>query len=284
MPAYNEAEGVGSTLETLQSLLAELGPLLIGSEIIVVDDGSVDGTVAAVEPFLGRDMQLVRHAENRGYGAALKTGIRRARYDWILIIDADGSYHEQYIPDLLRYRNEHEMIVGARVGADVNVPLLRRPPKWFLRKLASYLCGRKIPDLNSGLRLIRKDAIERFANILPDGFSFTTTITLAMLSSGYNVKYVPIDYRKRAGKSKIRPVADTLNFLMLIFRTIMYFNPLRVFLPTAVVFFVLSLTVGVASVVLFSRLMDVTTVLLFVTGMQFLGLGLTADSLNRRLQ
>jgi glycosyltransferase involved in cell wall biosynthesis len=284
MPAYNEAEGVAGTLETVQSLLADLGPLLLGAEIIVVDDGSVDGTVAAVEPFLGRGIQLVRHVENRGYGAALKTGIRQARYDWILIIDADGSYHEQYIPDLLRYRNDYEMIVGARIGADVNVPLLRRPPKWFLRKLASYLCGRKIPDLNSGLRLIRKDAVERFVNILPDGFSFTTTITLAMLSSGYNVKYVPIDYRKRAGKSKIRPVADTLNFLMLIFRTIMYFNPLRVFLPTAVVFFLLSFTVGVASAVLFNRLMDVTTVLLFVTGMQFLGLGLMADSLNRRLQ
>ena len=283
VPAYNEEGGVGAILDRLLSILAEIEGVLPW-EVIVVDDGSADGTAAAVEPFRARGVQLVRHAENRGYGAALKTGIRHARHDWILIIDADGTYDEQYVPELLRYRNEHEMVVGARTGAEVKVPLVRRPAKWILRKLAGYLCRREIPDLNSGLRLIRKDAVERFANLLPDGFSFTTTITLAMLSSGYNVKYVPIDYQKRTGKSKIRPVADTLGFLMLIFRTIMYFNPLRVFLPTAILFVAASLVVGIGSAVLFDRMMDVTTVVLFVTGVQILGLGLIADSLNRRMQ
>ncbi len=144
------------------------------------------------------------------------------------------------------------------------------------------MANRKIPDLNSGLRLIHKDAVERFENLLPNGFSFTTTITLAMLSAGYNVEYIPIDYKKRTGKSKIRPIADTLNFLILIFRTIMFFDPLRVFLPAAIGCIALSVIVGVGSMVAFGRLMDVTMVLLFVSGLQFFGLGLIADLVNRR--
>lgn len=253
------------------------------TEVIVVDDGSVDGTAEAIDPLVGENVRVIRHAENRGYGAALKTGFRHARHDWVLIIDADATYPEQSVPDLLEHRDTHEMVVGARTGSEVAIPLIRRPPKWVLRKLASYLSRVEIPDLNSGLRLIRKDVVERFMHLLPEGFSFTTTITLAMLSSGYNVKYVPIDYRKRAGKSKIRPISDTLNFLMLIFRTIMYFDPLRVLLPTAVAFVAISMVVGLGSA-FFGRFMDVTTVVLFVTGVQILALGLIADTLNRRLQ
>jgi hypothetical protein len=130
------------------------------------------------------------------------------------------------------------MLVGARIGDSVNIPLIRRPPKWVINQLANYMVGTKIPDLNSGMRIMKKEIIERFFNILPEGFSFTSTITIAMLSNGYQVKYVPIDYHQRKGKSKIRPFNDTLNFVRLIVRTVMFFDPLKVFLPISLPFLI----------------------------------------------
>jgi len=174
------------------------------------------------------------------------------------------------------------MVVGARVSAGARIPVVRRPAKWVLRRLAEFLAFTDIPDLNSGFRVIRRAAIERFAAVLPDGFSFTTTITLAMLSSGFRVTYFPIDYRYRVGSSKIRPIADTAAFLALIVRTSLYFNPLRVFLPVALGFIAASALVAVLTWAFTDRLMDVTTVLLFVTGIQLLGLGLLADLVNRK--
>lgn len=294
IPAYNEENGIAPVLK---ELLETLDTLTLPVEVIIVNDGSKDKTGERITPFLertsategeGEDNQraavrLIEHEYNKGYGAALKTGIRQAQYDWIMITDADGTYPNRFIPELLALREENDMVVGARIGANTNIPLIRRPPKWVLRKLASYLSGNHIPDLNSGLRLMRKKIVENFFNILPDGFSFTTTITLAMFSTGYRVSYTPIDYNKREGRSKIRPIADTLNFLKLIIRTIMYFDPLRVFLPVSVMFFLGSGAVGFGSWLATGRVMDVTTVLLFLTGLQSLGFGIFADMLNRRL-
>jgi glycosyltransferase involved in cell wall biosynthesis len=175
--------------------------------------------------------------ENRGYGASLKTGIRRSRFDTIVITDADGTYPAHYIPELVAQLGEYDMVVGARTGENVAVPLVRRPAKWLLRVLAGYLAGRHIPDLNSGLRVMKKDLVRRFAHLLPAGFSFTTTITLAALCSSSLVRYSPIDYHARIGKSKIRP-GHAFDFTLLIIRTIVYFNPLKVFLPLGTVFFI----------------------------------------------
>lgn len=286
IPAYNEESGIADVLQellhTMRTLASHL-PQDLPWEVIIVDDASQDQTSAKLQPFLGEQIQLFRHRTNRGYGAALKTGISHASYPWILITDADGTYPNRHIPELLEQCATHDMIVGARIGENTNIPLLRRPPKWVLRKLASYLSQTSIPDLNSGLRLMRKSIVEKFLHILPDGFSFTTTITLAMLSSGYSVLYVPIDYHKRKGHSKIRPIADTLNFLKLILRTSMYFDPLRIFLPMSGFFFLASLGVGFGSWLWTGRVMDVTTVVLFVTGVQMLVLGMFADMLNLRI-
>lgn len=281
IPAYNEENGIGPVLTELQETLARLD-LPIPVEVIIVNDGSKDKTSEAIEPFVGDLFKLVVHPQNRGYGASLKTGINRAKYPWILITDADGTYPNEHIPDVLKEREHYDMIVGARTGENTNIPLIRRPPKWVLRKLASVLSQRNIPDLNSGFRLMRKSVVTRFFNILPNGFSFTTTITLAMFSTGHQVKYTPINYLKREGKSKIRPIADTLNFLKLIIRTVMYFDPLRIFIPIALLFFISSIAVGVISYQQ-GQLMDVTTVVLFVTGIQILTIAMLADMLNRRI-
>jgi glycosyltransferase involved in cell wall biosynthesis len=228
IPALNEADHVAAEIEAVTRALSGGGWRF---EVIVVDDGSDDGTA---EQAAGAGARVLRHPRNLGYGAALKRGISAASYDWILITDADGTYPAESIPDLLAKGSEADMVVGARTGEAVRVPLARRPAKWFLRTLASYLAGQKLPDLNSGLRLMRKSLVDRYAHLLPSGFSFTTTITLAATCNDHLVSYVPINYRKRLGDSKIRPW-HAYDFTLLILRTIVFFNPLKVFIPLGAV-------------------------------------------------
>jgi len=224
IPAYNEAGHVAEEIREVERALQGTG---WSYEILVIDDGSTDGTAEAAA---ATGVRVLRRARNRGYGAALKLGVDAARYEWILITDADGTYPASAIPDLLQLAPPHEMVVGARTGEDVKIPLVRRPAKWFLRWLASYLAGERLPDINSGLRLMRKSLIQRYHHLLPDGFSFTTTITLAAACNGHPVGYHRINYRPRLGESKIRP-RHAYDFTLLILRTIVFFNPLRVFLP-----------------------------------------------------
>jgi glycosyltransferase involved in cell wall biosynthesis len=273
IPAYNEEEGIEKVLTELKSL--DLGK---NSEIIVVDDGSTDKTFARASI---QGVKVIRHEQNLGYGAALKTGIRHAKNGIIVIIDADGSYPTKNIPLVLENVKDADMVVGARVGKKVHIPLFRRPAKWFINKLANRLSGTRIPDLNSGLRAMRKEILERFYSIIPNGFSFTTTLTLAFLTNGYSVKFIPIEYYKRKGKSKIHPIKDTFNFIQLVIRTVMYFEPLKIFLPLSLFFFIASATVLIVSWLL-GRLMDVTTIILFVAGVQLLAIGMIADLIDKR--
>ena len=227
IPAFNEAVSVGESVTELRTIFGLIG---CDPEIIVVDDGSKDETAREAKRAGARVLQ---HRSNRGYGASLKTGIIAASHNIIAITDADGTYPAKYLPDMLEELEHADMVVGARTGADVNIPLSRKPAKWFLRVLANYVSATKIPDLNSGLRVFRRDVAMQYFAILSDQFSFTTTITLAMLCDKYAVSYMPIDYRKRLGKSKIMPW-DAGSFAVLILRVAMLFRPLRVFLPLAV--------------------------------------------------
>ena len=213
IPAYNEECGIGQTLDELKSVLASQA---MTYEIIVVDDASTDQTAHIARQ---KGVQLISHKKNRGYGASIKTGVRKAMHETILITDADGTYPAKAIPEIME-----------RVGKQVSIPLIRRPAKWFITKLANMLSNAKIPDLNSGLRAMKKELFHQFIRILPDGFSLTTTITIALHSSHYRVQYIPISYLKRQGKSKIRPIQDTLNFVLLILRTILLFHPLKIFI------------------------------------------------------
>jgi glycosyltransferase involved in cell wall biosynthesis len=272
IPAYNEEESITQQIESLTQMTHAYG---IDCELIVVDDGSDDATgQKATET----GVHVFRHPQNRGYGAALKTGIGSARHETVIIIDADGTYPPEAIPAMLTRSLEYDMVVGARIGDNVHIPLMRKPAKWFLQKLASYLAGQRIPDLNSGFRVIKKSLIEKFYAILPSGFSFTTTITLALITNDYTVHYYPIDYRKRIGNSKIRPV-DAYHFLLLILRTIVYFNPLKVFLPLGAALFVMGL--GKFIYDLFLQNLSESAVLGFLGAFIIWAIGLLSDQIAR---
>ncbi len=276
IPAFDEE---GSIAQTVEALLRHTSGLK-SVEIIVINDGSKDrtGEIARTLP-----VKLIEHETNLGYGASLKDGLLQAKYDYIVVTDADGTYPLEEIPRLLALAPEYAMVVGARTGEVVKVPLLRKPGKWLITRLAEYLSKRKIPDLNSGLRVFQKDVALRFFQLFPDGFSFTTTLTLAMLTNHYKVHFMPINYHKRVGKSSIKPLRDFTNFTILIIRICAYFNPLNVFVPPAVLLIAMGIVKGAVD---YTRqghlgLLEITTVM---TGIQMIFIGLLADLIDHRMK
>jgi glycosyltransferase involved in cell wall biosynthesis len=270
IPAFNEEKGIVPTLRELREVLAGLD-----YELVVVDDGSKDRTAELAR---AEGVIVIQQPLNRGYGASLKTGIRRAKHDVIVITDADGTYPASAIPALVAGCETYEMVVGARVGSNVAIPLVRRPAKWMLGKLASYLAGRPIPDLNSGLRAMRRDLVRQYEHLLPSGFSFTTTITLSALCRDHLVRFDPIDYRAREGESKIR-ARHAYDFFLLILRTIVYFNPLKIFLPVGLAFFLAGLAKFAYDVT--KENLSESAVFAFITAFLMWGLGLLSDQLSR---
>jgi glycosyltransferase involved in cell wall biosynthesis len=275
IPAFNEEQGVGHVIGELRDVLAVNG---IASEIIVVDDGSTDKT-AVVAAAAGA--RVFRHRSNRGYGAALKSGIAGASNDSIVITDADGTYPCEYIPQMLALLERADMVVGARIGSKVSIPLVRRPAKWVLNRLANYMTRADIPDLNSGLRAFRRNVAIQYFAILPDQFSWTTTITLAMHCDKYAVAYLPIDYRGRKGRSKIVPW-DAGNFLILILRTAMLFRPLRVFVPV-VLLCLLYGSIKMTIDMMRDPNISASALLAFVSALIILLIGMLGDALATRL-
>ena len=282
VPIFNEEDMVEDLFERLSKLREELPDC----EVIIVNDGSTDKTKENLEKDSSFPCVILHQVTNMGYGAALKRGIRSSDREYVAICDADGTYPVDRIPEFYRLAIDEklDMVVGARTGGNVNIPLIRRPPKWVLRKLANYLSGHTIPDLNSGLRLMKKSEIERFYNILPSGFSFTTTITLAMLTNHLAVRFVPIDYFIRTGSSKIHPIKDVLNFIQLICRTILYFNPLRIFVPLSILCFLAAFASLALTIHFLGQAADVTFGVLITASIQILAVGLLADMIDKRMQ
>ncbi|GAL95435.1 MAG: glycosyltransferase family 2 protein [Microcystis wesenbergii TW10] len=279
IPVYNEEKGITPTLELLQEQL-KLSNCTY--EIVVVNDGSKDRTGEILRELQElMTFRVIEHPRNRGYGAALKTGIRQAKYGAIVITDGDGTYPNERIPQLVALLENADMVVGARTGANVVYPTIRKIPKWFLVRFAEWITNSRILDLNSGLRVFRKSVVERFFTILPDTFSFTTTITLAMLTNGYLVHYEPIDYFARQGNSKIKPIRDTLRFVQLILRVGMYFAPLRVFLPISGFFFLWFLFTLIQDLVVYQDLTE-RTILLLIATTQTGMFALLADMIDKR--
>lgn len=270
IPAYNEEQTIGGIIRDLQSLK----PL---SEILIIDDGSSDSTARIAESF---NAKVIRHPVNRGYGAALKTGFRNAAGDYVVIMDADGQHNVKDINRLLEFIGPYDMVVGARTKKS-KITLNRRLAQFVMKKTAHYLSGEEIPDLNSGFRVIKKKPVLENISILPNGFSFTTTITLAMLMSGYALKYVPIEteVRSNKSKSKIRPVSDGLNFILLIVRTISLFNPLKVFLPIAATFMVIGLLDLLYEIIVNFNVSS-ASILLIISSIVIFFFGILADQIS----
>lgn len=289
IPSFNEEAAIKSQVNTIRDVLASQG---IVHEIIVVDDNSEDSTADYAHK---AGAHVLRHSENRGYGASLKTAIIAAKFETIVIIDADKTYPADQIPALLTKLKNADMVVGARIGKQVHIPLIRRPAKWILGLLANRISGKTIPDLNSGLRAFRRECVMQYLPILPDRFSFTTTITLAMLGDDYRVIYHTIDYHRRVGKSKITS-RNFMDFLILVLRIAMLFQPLKVFLPVAVFCSALGLIkIGLDVLGLFQRAetfswtlifqptLSTSAILLLLVGLQLVLIGMVADGLLRRI-
>jgi len=283
IPCFNES---GAIEATVQEILSTLKPDRIATtEVVVVNDGSTDGSMEILDQLSDElrehPFRVIHHSRNLGYGAALKTGIRRSNSEIICITDADGTYPNQRIPELLSLAEQHDMVVGARTGDDVDYSKIRSIPKMILVPWVSFLCGTTVPDMNSGLRFFRRDVAMNFLNLLPDGFSFTTTITICLLRNRYDVLFTPISYTKRIGKSHIKPIRDTIRFTQLIARTGMYFAPMRLLSPAVVLFGLLFIVSGLHDVIVLKDITDKTILLAFST-INFSMFALLADMIDKR--
>lgn len=272
IPAFNEINAIEDGIKELQDMIAESE---LDAEIVVVDDGSTDGTY---EKALETGVRVIRVDRNMGYGHSLKTGIRQTNSQFVAITDADGTYPADRIPEMLDICRNGDMVVGNRGEAMRNVPLVRKPAKWVLNKLANILAQRRIPDLNSGLRVFRRISIERFLGLMPNGFSFSTTSTLCMICSDLQVTYVPITYGKRIGQSKIRPT-DFFRFMLLVVRIIVLFHPLRVFLPVGAVLFAMGMAKAIYDLFLLN--LSESAIFALLAALVIWSLGLIADMISR---
>ncbi len=279
IPVYNEKKGIKTVLTELIEYV-EKKISKENSEIIVIDDGSTDGTSKILENFSDK-VKIIKNTRNRGYGYSIKKGLKLANFEYIGLIDADCTYPIEEFDKLLK-KLPADMVVGARIGDDVNIPIARRPAKKILNMLANYLVDYKIPDLNSGMRIFKKDLALKFFSLYPDAFSFTTTITLAFISNDYEVIFVPINYKERVGKSKINPFTAMQHFLITIIRTILYFNPLKVFLPLSLFFFFAAVIVLLESWLIEGKIRDATIIILLMTSFQSAAMGFLADLINKR--
>jgi glycosyltransferase involved in cell wall biosynthesis len=276
LPVYNEQ---GHLHEELDRIRTALDASEYSYEIIVVDDGSNDGSGEALRQIDG--IRLIQFAHNRGSGAARKAGTHAARGNVVVWTDVDMTYPNEEIPKLVKEMEGWDQVVGARTSEQGTAKAARVPAKWFIRKLASYLVETPIPDLNSGMRAFRSDVARQYLHLLPTGFSHVTTLTMAFLANGYSVKYMPIEYSPRAGESKFHWWSDTRRYLVQVVRMCLSYNPLRVFLPLAVLLGTFGLGKLVVDWIVHDFRLATNTLLILFTAFQLLAIGLLADLVVR---
>ncbi len=268
IPAYNE----GAVIAQVVSALAAAGPW---HEIIVVDDGSNDDTAAHAA---GAGAMVVRHPYNKGNGAAVKSGIRRATGEYVLIIDGDGQHGPEDARRLVSRLGEYDLVIGAR-STSTQATHARRFGNTALNRLASHLTGREIPDLTSGFRGARRASLREFLHLLPNGFSTPTTTTLAFIKAGYNVAFEPIEARPRIGQSNIRFARDGVKFFIIILKIVTLFSPLRVFLPISLAAFALGATYAVWTIATQSHVTNSSVLLIMLAVIVFL-VGLVSEQIS----
>ncbi|HET8601166.1 MAG TPA: glycosyltransferase family 2 protein [Segeticoccus sp.] len=276
LPVFNERGHIRTEIDRIRNAL-DASPYTY--EIVVVDDGSRDGSAEELRDI--EHIRLIIFPQNRGSGAARRAGTHAARGRVVVWTDADMTYPNDEIPRLVKELDGYDQVVGARTSEQGTQKALRVPAKWIIRKLASYLVEKPIPDLNSGMRAFRADVARQYLHLLPQGFSHVTTITMAFLANGYSIKYVPIEYSTRAGKSKFHWWRDTKNYLVQVVRMVLSYKPLRVFLP----FSTTLLALGLAKLGFdwWNRdfRLAANTLLILFAGLLFLGIGLLADLIVR---
>lgn len=241
VPVYNEEDAVVNALSDISRELENF----VEYEIILVNDGSTDKTLDKVKEADIKKLKIITHIENLGYGQSLFTGIKSAKYDCIAIIDGDGSYPAGRIKQFYQYYPQYDMVVGVRKGIEYKKGIFKRLARMLFNFLAKYASGRDVPDVNSGLRIFKKDIVMKFQDSLCSGFSFTTTLTLLFLINHYYVKYVPIDYLKRKGKSKVKHFKDTLRAGQIIVEVIARYNPIKLFLLLAAFNSIFGIVLGI---------------------------------------
>ncbi len=276
IPAFNEETGIGPLLETMLK-----SGLLDRFEVIVIDDGSTDNTAAIVS---GYPVRLVKHGVNKGYGASLKTGIRKSSCDKVMMLDSDGQHDPVYLDTMLSMLDDAEMVIGERNSESFQVSN-RKSGKWLIRKTGEFLVDQKLPDFNSGLRGFRRDLIMNLLHIMPNGFSFSTTSTLAFLKEGYTIGTFPIFVSERIGRnSSVKFFKDGSKTFLLMFRIIMLFNPLKVFFPGSLVFVLAGIFWGLIGYFVYFRIPN-SSIIMLTLGMFLFFFGLLADQialLNRK--
>ena len=274
VPAFNEAAAIPQTIAGIKAALAHAP-----CEIIVVDDGSTDATAAVAE---AAGVRVLKQPHNRGYGAALKAGILAASHDTIIITDADGTYPNQEMGTLLeRYGNGFNMVVGARHGANYHESILKTPLRFMLKWLVEFTTGRRIPDVNSGLRVFSRQEILPYFDTLCDTFSFTTSVTLAYLLTSKFVHYVPISYHRRVGETKVRLFRDSLRTLQYIVQAILYYNPLKLFVLLCAAVLLVGLVAAVIAIAWPSAMTWLAVVASVLVAILVFCLGLVADLLKQ---
>ncbi|MBK5223923.1 MAG: glycosyltransferase family 2 protein [Acidimicrobiia bacterium] len=281
LPAFNEAGHITTEIDRIRGGL-DASHYNGRYELLVVDDGSTDDTAAELAAIADRgNMRVIRFPENRGSGSARRVGTREARGDIVVWTDADMSYPNDRMAELIDELGDYDQIVGARTTEEGTLKALRVPAKWLIRKLAEFLAEREIPDLNSGFRAFRRSVALPYLHLLPTGFSCVTTITMTFLANGHTVRYTPIEYMERAGTSKFHWWADTRRYLLQVVRMVLSYNPLRVFMPVGLL---LGLVGGTKLIWdLFDKDLRVptNTLLLLFLSFQIIAIGLLADLVVR---
>jgi len=268
VPAFNEAGGIAEVV----SALAQAGPW---HEIIVVDDGSTDATA---ERATAAGAVVVRHPYNKGNGAAVKSGIRRATGEFVMIIDGDGQHRADDARRIVSRLGEYDLVIGAR-AATTQATLARRLGNAMLNGFASYLTGRSIPDLTSGFRGARRECLREFLHLLPNGFSTPTTTTLAFIKAGYSVAFEPTEARQRVGNSKIKLARDGAKFLIIILKIVTIFSPLRVFLPVSLASFAVGTAYAVWTIATQQHVTNSSVLLIMLAVIVFL-VGLVSEQIS----
>ena len=268
IPAMNEAHAIADVVARLRALAP-------WHEVIVVDDGSSDDTAARARDAGAR---VIRHPYNKGNGAAVKTGIRQARGEFVLIVDADGQHQPEDACRIVAKLGEYDLVVGARAAA-TQATSARRGGNALLNRLASHLTGRAIPDLTSGFRGARRECLREFLHLLPNGFSTPTTTTLAFIKAGYNVTFEPIQARQRQGRSKIRFARDGAKFFLILLKIVTLFSPLRIFLPISGGAFAVGALYGAWNVATAGRIPNGAVILTLFAVIVFL-VGLVSEQIS----